>query len=180
MTNSLNNLPYQPVLNQQPIQIMRLNSFHEESSLVPHRHSFYMVYWANSDHGLHYINFQEYEMLSGRVFFLHENQVHQVKNYPSEGWLVFFDKMLFRHFLNIHPHQEQTAIFDYFNRVPWVDSNAAEVERFNSIATLLLEEVQGANQLKINFIIYLCFFCSLVKSLKILSIKTPTHQMPQH
>jgi hypothetical protein len=43
------------VLSEGPIQVVRTNGFFSESCLLPHRHSFYMLYWTTAGTGLHLI-----------------------------------------------------------------------------------------------------------------------------
>ena len=41
-----------------------------------HRHFFYAVYWVHEGSGTHVIDFEEYEIKPGRVFFIKPEQVH--------------------------------------------------------------------------------------------------------
>ncbi len=41
-----------------------------------HRHFFYAVYWMHEGCGTHVIDFEEYEIRPGRVFFIRPEQVH--------------------------------------------------------------------------------------------------------
>ncbi|MBS7566918.1 helix-turn-helix domain-containing protein [Mucilaginibacter sp. Bleaf8] len=142
-------LPFQPMLDSSPIQLIRMNGFHDDSSATPHRHDFYMLCWTTQGSGRHAINFKEYDMQVGRAFFLHENQVHQVVEYPADGWLILFDDMLFQRFLNVHPQQEQSGILDYFNRSPWVDLAHSTLQKFNQVAELLAGELKQKADLEI-------------------------------
>lgn len=134
-------LPFQPMLNEEPIQVVRMNGFFKESSLAPHRHEFYMLYWTTDGEGEHRIDFREYRMQPGRVFFLHKNQVHQMIRYPADGWMVLFNQKIFHDFLNTHPQMEQSGLFDYFNRAPMVDLDDHMMSIFSGLIGLLEQEV---------------------------------------
>jgi AraC family transcriptional activator of pobA len=145
MSYQMTNLPFQPMMSEQPIQVVPLQGFFDDSSFEAHRHSFHMICWATRGLGLHYINFIEYEICRGRIFYLQENQVHQVRSYPPEGWMILFDKMLYHQFLQSHPEHEQTGFFDYFNHLPWVALNSEDLDRFERLTRLLTEEKDKAN-----------------------------------
>jgi len=134
-------LPFQPMLNEEPIQVVRMNGFYEESSLAPHRHEFYMLYWTTDGNGEHRIDFRDYYMQPGRVFFLHKNQVHQMINYPADGWMILFNEKLFHDFLSQHPQLEQNGLFDYFNRLPLIDLDETMIGTFAGLVQLLQLEV---------------------------------------
>lgn len=134
-------LPFQPMLNEEPIQVVRMNGFYKESSLAPHRHEFFMLYWTTDGTGEHRIDFRDYSMQPGRVFFLHKNQVHQMINYPADGWMILFNEKLFHDFLTQHPQLEQNGIFDYFNRLPLIDFEDTMINTFGGLVQLLEIEV---------------------------------------
>jgi len=58
---------------------------------LPHRHNYYSVIWSFTATGKHIIDFREYPILPGHIFFVSPNQVHQVITNPgSTGILIFF------------------------------------------------------------------------------------------
>lgn len=134
-------LPFQPMLSEEPIQVVRLNSFYEESSFAPHRHSFYMCYCTTKGTGEHRIDFRNYPMQPGSVFFLHKNQVHQMMAYPEDGWMILFNQKIFHDFLIQNPHMEQWGLFDYFSRSPMVQLTAELLHTFSAVISLLYREV---------------------------------------
>ncbi|KLT67228.1 hypothetical protein AB669_00425 [Pedobacter sp. BMA] len=134
-------LPFQAMLEAAPIQILKMSGFHDPSSDFPHRHEFYMLYWTVSGSGAHSIDFSPFEMRPGRLFFLHQNQVHQVAQYPENGWMVLFNMMCFREFLKMNPKQEQNGLFDNFNNIPYVDLDDQLIITLNNIAALLVQEL---------------------------------------
>lgn len=58
---------------------------------LPHRHNYYSVIWSFTATGKHIIDFTEYPILQGHIFFVSPKQVHQVITDPgSTGLLIFF------------------------------------------------------------------------------------------
>jgi|GEM_PF-1616628 len=123
MAGELRRIPFQKMLNDFPLQVIRLTELGAHSSFVPHRHAFYMLFWTISGTGLHRINYREYELLPGTVFFMHEGQVHQMVEYPEDGYVVLFKQRLLDDYLHYYPHDEQNGLFDFFNRQPFVVLN---------------------------------------------------------
>jgi AraC family transcriptional activator of pobA len=57
----------------------------------PHKHDFYILLLVTAGSGTHNIDFQEYSVSPGSVFFLHPGQVHSWQlSEDSEGHIVFF------------------------------------------------------------------------------------------
>ncbi|MCD0488980.1 helix-turn-helix transcriptional regulator [Pedobacter sp. MC2016-14] len=133
-------LPFQSIPFPAPLQIVRMLDFHDPSSDFPHRHDFFMCYWTTEGKGKHLIDFEPYIMTRGRLFFLHQNQVHQVSEYANDGWMVMFNGVCFQEFLKMNPKQEQNGLFDYFNARPWVDLGEDLIEQFETIANLMTVE----------------------------------------
>jgi len=108
------------MLSDFPLQVIRLDELVAPDAYRLHRHSFYMLFWTISGIGRHRINYREYELLPGTVFFTHEGQVHQMIEYPQEGYIILFKQTLFDDYLRLYPHDEQNGLFDFFNRKPFV------------------------------------------------------------
>jgi AraC family transcriptional activator of pobA len=141
--SSINALPFQPMLSANPIQVQRLNGFYHPESFEPHRHNFYMLYWSTEGVGEHRIDFLDYNIQPNRIFFLHLNQVHQMLTYPADGWMILFNQVLFQGFLNHNPSHEQTGLFDYFNRSPFVDVDDSVMRAMNILVEMLQNEVNN-------------------------------------
>lgn len=109
-------LPFQKMLSDFPLQVIRLNELWSPDSYEPHRHSFYMLFWTISGTGRHRINYRDYDLLPDTVFFTHEGQVHQMIEYPQDGYIILFKQTLFDDYLRLYPHDEQNGLFDFFNR----------------------------------------------------------------
>jgi AraC-like DNA-binding protein len=108
------------MLTDVPIQVIRIKELNEASAYLPHRHAFFMLFWTTKGIGLHRVNYREYELRPNTVFFTHEGQIHQILKYPEDGWVIIFRQPLFLEYLRINPADEQTGLFDFFNRNPFV------------------------------------------------------------
>ena len=57
----------------------------------PHRHNYYSIIWPRAGSGKHIIDFHEYPMVSGPVFFVSPKQVHQVLiDQPLTAYVIMF------------------------------------------------------------------------------------------
>jgi AraC-like DNA-binding protein len=59
----------------------------------PHRHNFYTIIFVKTGIGTHIIDYKEYDIIPGRVFFLSPGQVHQVYTPEKpDGLVIMFTK----------------------------------------------------------------------------------------
>lgn len=67
----------------------------------PHRHGFYSLVWFTQGNGINVIDFDEYEILSNRIFTINPKQIHNW-NYSvdSRGYFLLIEEHLAKH-LNI-------------------------------------------------------------------------------
>jgi len=142
-------LPFQPMLQNIPLQVVRLEGLFDMSSLEAHRHDFYMLCWVTEGFGVHRIGYREFDWLPGRVFFLQRNQVHQVMQYPQNGWMILFSELLYREFVERNPWYDGFGLFNFFNPDPYVDLDEAMLKRFNTIAESLMQDVEAENLLPV-------------------------------
>lgn len=142
-----------------PVQVIRLNSFTNPESYRPHRHAFFMLIWSTAGTGQHQINHLAFDLEPGRVFFTHEGQVHQVVRYPDDGWIIVFKHQLFKQYLDRYPEQEQSGLYDYFNREPFVQLSDAMVQHFNQLCSMLEKDASDHpySRILINYLAILLF-----------------------
>jgi len=97
----------------------------------PHRHNFYIILLVTKGTGTHTIDFKEYEVKPGTIFFLTPGQVHSwklsadadgciifftadfyIKEYPGKSLpdFPFFNAMLYRPVLSISEADEQNLL----------------------------------------------------------------------
>lgn len=66
---------------------------HGHHTLKPHTHSFYQILWFKNNAGKHFIDFESYEILENRLFFIAKNQVHYFEERTDyEGYLIHFNE----------------------------------------------------------------------------------------
>ena len=131
-------LPFQKMLADVPLQVIRLRNFQVASAFLPHRHDFYMLLWTTAGTGRHRVQFRELELVPGRVYFTLEGQVHQMLRYPDEGWLILFRSSLFRLFMDRHIGQD---IFDPFGNIYYADLNPGAAGIFERLVPLMEQAV---------------------------------------
>jgi len=104
--------------------------FFKKPMVVEHRRDFDMLLWATCGNGRHVINHTEYEILPGRLFWIGAGQLHQVRQYAQEGWVI-----LVNHSADIGICNEQCFIPDFLSIAP------AQMEMFNILFKLLQTEI---------------------------------------
>ena len=70
-----------------------------------------MLFWTTKGQGRHriaYLDCMTYSPVLSSL--LHEGQVHQMINYPDDGYIILFKQSLFDEYLRLHPHDEQKWI----------------------------------------------------------------------
>lgn len=77
-----------------PFVIRTMEDFSDEYGGItedPHRHNYYSVIWSFTATGKHIIDFREYPLLPGHIFFVSPQQVHQVLADPDPtGMIILF------------------------------------------------------------------------------------------
>lgn len=77
-----------------PFLIRRLEDSQDEYGGIhedPHRHNYFSVIWSKKASGKHVIDFIDYPIKPGQIFFVSPSQVHMVLSDPSpEGFVILF------------------------------------------------------------------------------------------
>ena len=133
-------IPILKILNDFPLQVIHINELSSFTAYHVYRHSFYMLFWTISGVGSHYINYRQYELLPGTVFFTHEGYIHQIIKYPEDGYVILFKQRLFDNYLRFHPHDEQKGLFDFFNRQPFVFLNETVTALYEALVPLTAKD----------------------------------------
>lgn len=60
--------------------ISAIQKMHPEALQEMHCHNFYSIFWFNSGEGTHIVDFDEYEIEQGTVFFLSPKPIHTYRN----------------------------------------------------------------------------------------------------
>lgn len=88
--------------NGEDILISRFEPYLQQHSnlCLPHKHSFYHLLYFTKGRGSHVIDFENFEVKKGEIYFMAPGQVHswQFKQQP-DGYVVNFSEQFFRSFL---------------------------------------------------------------------------------
>lgn len=114
-------LPVQHLLEGEYLRVTRLHKDLNDLSVIPHRHDHYELMFITAGEGSHSINFKQFEIKPHRAYFLHPGQVHLIKPFHRDGWLVMFGDELFKRFLLIHKHEDENGILNSYTSHPFVD-----------------------------------------------------------
>ncbi len=86
-------------------EITRFEEMGELEIEDPHKHTFYEILWFDEGRSTQVIDYREYDILPGTLFFISPNQLHHFVEYqPLKGGSVFFTEHFF---LLGNPDREQ-------------------------------------------------------------------------
>lgn len=141
--NKRNALPLQKLLEGDYLRIMEMHEDFHSLSEVPHRHDHYELLLITEGEGTHFIDFKEYTVKPGRVYFLHPGQVHLIDRFKRKGWLIMFGEELYHKFLEIHKHEDEVGILDFYTTEPFIDLDQRLAELFEQTITQLSAELSA-------------------------------------
>ncbi|TYA92316.1 AraC family transcriptional regulator [Seonamhaeicola marinus] len=82
-----------------------------EHATIPHTHSYYQIIWIYNKGGVHYVDFNSYNIENNTIFFISKNQMHYFdKNANHKGLIIHFNE----HFL-MHSDVEIFLKYTIFN-----------------------------------------------------------------
>ena len=128
-------------------EIARIDGLSEaETPTVPHRHTYYEIFWIMGGSGTHYIDFENYPFQPNTLFFITPGQIHFpiIKESLSGYVLLFTDDFLS---LNRLDHNFLRG-FDFFHRVdhpPAMHLSTEQSVHFDNFCRDLLAEYQSEN-----------------------------------
>lgn len=89
-----------------------------ERLIFPHRHNFYHLVFFTAGSGSHAIDFSNFEVKAGQIYFMSPGQVHSWSfNDGVEGYVINFSKEFFQSFL-LRP--------DFLNSLPFFSGIASD------------------------------------------------------
>lgn len=135
-------LPIQALLNGEYVTVARLHKDIHQLSETPHRHDHYEMLICTEGQGNHWIDFKEFQIKPGRLFFIQKDQVHIIENFDRAGWLVMFGEELYSRFLKMHIHEDENGILDRYTAPAYVDLDEKILETFQLIIDLLAAELR--------------------------------------
>ncbi len=141
-------LPIQYLLENDYLRVIPLRSGIHTLSTEHHSHDHYEVLLITAGSGTHYINYKPYQVVPGRVYFIHPGQVHLIDHFERSGWLILFGPELYTRFGDIHPQQRNNAILDVYGPHPFIDLNTAMQTQLEALIGLLQDELLLANPSK--------------------------------
>ncbi|RXK86367.1 helix-turn-helix domain-containing protein [Filimonas effusa] len=139
-----NRIPRQLLLDNNHVQLINLNSYVHELSPVSHRHDHYMIMWITKGHGSQLIDENEYQMLTNRVFFVHPDQVHQMKDFEREGWMIIFDESIYQLYLRFHTADTGNGMMRLGRNLPYTDLDALGASFFHHVIEMLRLQLSTA------------------------------------
>ncbi|MGN0202002.1 MAG: helix-turn-helix domain-containing protein [Candidatus Cryptobacteroides sp.] len=94
-----------------------------------HLHDFYEIIWFQEGDGVHYVDFSEYPVTSGSIFFISPGQIHSFDSrHDQKGVLL----------------KVCTGIFDDFVNLPCVTIRESDGEALGRIVEAIGEELRNA------------------------------------
>ena len=80
---------------------------------TPHKHSFFQILYVSRGAGIHYVDFQEWEIEDGTIFFLSPGQVHDLRftSKNPEGIMINFNEDFFNDFLSQKDFINSLSVF---------------------------------------------------------------------
>jgi AraC-like DNA-binding protein len=83
-------------LDKPQFAIHNLNEYvvkHQEHTTKSHIHSYYQIIWFKKGQGMHFVDFEGYEVTDNTIVFISKNQVHYFDNNVNyEGVLLHFNE----------------------------------------------------------------------------------------
>ncbi|PTR01691.1 AraC-like DNA-binding protein [Mucilaginibacter yixingensis] len=141
--NKGNALPLQKLLEGDYLRVMEMHEDFNSLSEVPHRHDHYELLLITKGQGSHFIDFKEYEVKPGRLYFLHPGQVHLIDRFKRHGWLIMFGEELFKKFLELHRHEDEVGILDFYTPYPFIDLQGRLANLFQQVIEQLSIELSA-------------------------------------
>ena len=117
------------------------------NQLLPsHRHSFYHIVLFTSGAGTHTIDFEQFRVSPGQIYFMIPGQVHKW-NFEGEvdGYVINFSENVFRSFLAEAQYLEQFPFLRAVAKDSVIDLDAATLKEITLIFEELIKEAKGAD-----------------------------------
>jgi len=110
----------------------------------PHRHSFYHLVLFTKGGGSHSIDFEQFPVAPGQIYFMKPGQVHSWSfEGETDGYVINFSEGLFHHFLADAAYLEQFRFFQGVAVDCVVFPNPAAYKTAKETIERIVDEVQG-------------------------------------
>ena len=106
---------------------------------TPHKHSFFQILYVSRGAGIHYVDFQEWEIEDGTIFFLSPGQVHDLRfiSKNPEGIMINFNEDFFNDFLSQKDFINSLPVFSKSGKYGFRKVDSCKSERESNIAKIL-------------------------------------------
>ncbi|MDR3680236.1 MAG: helix-turn-helix transcriptional regulator [Flavipsychrobacter sp.] len=147
--------------------------------LVPHRHSFYHMVMFTKGSGVHVIDFEQFSIQKGQLYFMAPGQVHTWNfTTPPDGYVVNFSPGLFSTFLSDIHYLDQFRFFSGIGQESVLQPDIDTFIKAEEILSNVVKEVQNDSAGALDMIrsLLLSLFIILSRT----TIKNTDKQVPQH
>lgn len=126
---------------------------HYQNLHRPHRHSFYHLVLFTKGKGTHTIDFEKFPVKPFQLYFMAPGQVHSW-HFESEvdGYIVHFNEVLFRSFLQSGQYLEQFSFFQGIAQDGVCQVPVAQQELFTGLFESILAEKEAGAPLSLDMI----------------------------
>ncbi|MCA9934518.1 MAG: helix-turn-helix domain-containing protein [Ardenticatenaceae bacterium] len=128
-----------------PFEIARIDNLAEMTvTAVPHRHTYYEIFWILGGAGMHYVDFDEYRFLPNTFFFITPGQIHYPEiEKPLSGYVLLFTE----DFLSMSRlDRDFLRGFDFFHRIdhpPTLRLTGEQGRPFTTLCEQMQSEYHG-------------------------------------
>lgn len=116
----------------------------------PHKHNFYLAVLFTHGSGIHEIDFKQYDVFPGTIFFLNPGQIHHWELSEDIKGFIFFHT---QSFYDLHFSQSRVNSFPFFSSVqnsPMLKLNKGHLAYFTSLFEQIYTENQSTEVLKMD------------------------------
>ena len=111
--------------------------------LVPHRHSFYHIVLFTSGKGFHTIDFEQFPVKKGQIYFMIPGQVHSWQfEKDVDGYVLNFSDAFINSFLRNDQYPEQFSFLEGIAKNSVIDLNPVATKEAIALLHTVLEEEQ--------------------------------------
>jgi len=130
--------------SQQQFDMVRYEDFIRETKISTraHRHNYFMILFCTGGKGRQLIDFEEYEILPGRIYLMYPGQIHAWQDDEElKGYLIFFTASFF----NMRYHNNVLLDFPFFNatsRTPFIEVKKGGMQHTQTLFECMLREYE--------------------------------------
>lgn len=127
--------------NRTEFEIMRFEEMDEPDVNDIHKHTFYEIIWTEKGKSKQTIDYKEYEISPGSLFFICPNQVHQFEEWqPLVGGSILFTESFFLLNHNNKDKLFELTFLDNFYSNPCINLNKNDFAEVKQIIDLITKE----------------------------------------